>query len=62
MQHVPAEQKNALITGVAGQDGSYLAKLLLNNSYSVHGIVLVRRSRLFNTDRIHDATGQSPRK
>jgi GDPmannose 4,6-dehydratase len=50
MQHVPAAQKNALITGVAGQDGSYLAKLLLNNSYSVHGIV--RRSSSFNTDRI----------
>ena len=42
--------KVALITGVTGQDGSYLAELLLNKGYIVHG--LKRRSSLFNTDRI----------
>lgn len=42
--------KIALITGVTGQDGSYLAELLLNKGYEVHGIK--RRSSLFNTDRI----------
>jgi len=40
----------ALITGVTGQDGSYLAEFLLKKDYIVHGIV--RRSSLFNTDRI----------
>ena len=43
-------QKVALITGVTGQDGSYLAELLLSKGYIVHGIK--RRSSLFNTDRI----------
>jgi len=42
--------KIALITGVTGQDGSYLAEFLLNRGYIVHGIK--RRSSLFNTDRI----------
>jgi GDPmannose 4,6-dehydratase len=42
--------KVALITGITGQDGSYLAKLLLDKGYTVHGIK--RRSSLFNTDRI----------
>lgn len=42
--------KTALITGVTGQDGSYLAQLLLDKGYRVHGIK--RRSSLFNTDRI----------
>jgi GDPmannose 4,6-dehydratase len=42
--------KKALITGVTGQDGSYLAELLLTKGYEVHGIK--RRSSLFNTDRI----------
>ena len=42
--------KVALITGVTGQDGSYLAELLLNKGYIVHGIK--RRTSLFNTDRI----------
>jgi len=42
--------KKALITGVTGQDGSYLASLLLDKGYEVHGIK--RRSSLFNTDRI----------
>ena len=42
--------KKALITGVTGQDGSYLAELLLGKGYEVHG--LIRRSSTFNTDRI----------
>ena len=42
--------KRALITGVTGQDGSYLAELLLGKGYEVHGIK--RRTSLFNTDRI----------
>lgn len=43
-------QKRALITGITGQDGAYLAEFLLNKGYEVHGIK--RRSSLFNTDRI----------
>ncbi|MEU1215953.1 GDP-mannose 4,6-dehydratase [Streptomyces sp. NPDC005791] len=42
--------KTALITGVTGQDGSYLSELLLEKGYTVHG--LVRRSSSFNTERI----------
>jgi GDPmannose 4,6-dehydratase len=42
--------KRALITGITGQDGSYLAELLLEKGYEVHGVV--RRSSSFNTDRI----------
>ena len=42
--------KRALITGITGQDGSYLAELLLETGYEVHGII--RRSSLINTDRI----------
>lgn len=42
--------KTALITGITGQDGSYLAELLLEKGYNVHGIV--RRCSTFNTDRI----------
>jgi GDPmannose 4,6-dehydratase len=42
--------KRALITGVTGQDGAYLAELLLNKGYEVHGIK--RRTSLFNTNRI----------
>ena len=42
--------KTALITGVTGQDGSYLAELLLAKGYEVHGIV--RRSSSFNTERL----------
>jgi GDPmannose 4,6-dehydratase len=55
--------KSALITGITGQDGSYLSELLLSKGYHVHG--LVRRSSSFNTARIdhlyadpHDATGR----
>ena len=42
--------KKALITGITGQDGSYLAELLLNKGYTVHG--LIRRASTFNTERI----------
>jgi len=42
--------KTALLTGITGQDGAYLAQLLLDKGYQVHGIK--RRSSLFNTDRI----------
>jgi GDPmannose 4,6-dehydratase len=45
-----AENKIALITGITGQDGSYLAEFLLKKGYEVHGIK--RRVSLFNTDRI----------
>jgi GDPmannose 4,6-dehydratase len=51
--------KNALITGITGQDGSYLAELLLSKGYEVHG--LIRRASTFNTQRIehiyHDPHG-----
>ena len=42
--------KRALISGITGQDGSYLAELLLEKGYEVHGII--RRSASFNTDRL----------
>jgi len=42
--------KRALVTGITGQDGSYLAELLLKKGYEVHGII--RRASTFNTDRI----------
>jgi GDPmannose 4,6-dehydratase len=42
--------KKAFLTGITGQDGSYLAELLLDKGYEVHG--LIRRSSTFNTDRI----------
>ena len=42
--------KRALITGITGQDGSYLAELLLDKGYEVHG--LIRRVEPFNTERI----------
>jgi len=44
--------KRALITGITGQDGSYLAELLLEKGYEVHGVV--RRSSSFNTARLED--------
>jgi len=44
------ERKRALITGITGQDGAYLAEFLLKNDYEVYG--LIRRSSLFNTSRI----------
>ncbi|AFZ11120.1 GDP-mannose 4,6-dehydratase [Crinalium epipsammum PCC 9333] len=45
-----SERKIALITGITGQDGSYLSELLLDKGYEVHGII--RRTSTFNTDRI----------
>src|SRR5687767_4234431 len=55
--------KTALITGVTGQDGAYLAALLLQKGYEVHGIK--RRASLFNTDRVdhlyQDPHEQHPR-
>src|SRR5437879_12022055 len=42
--------KKALITGITGQDGSYLAELLLSKGYEVHGII--RRASTFNTGRL----------
>jgi GDPmannose 4,6-dehydratase len=47
---VSSSAKRALLTGVTGQDGSYLARFLLDKGYEVHGIV--RRASVFNTDRI----------
>lgn len=44
------QKKCALITGITGQDGSYLSELLLDKGYEVHGII--RRTSTFNTDRI----------
>ena len=44
------ERKQALITGITGQDGSYLAELLVNKGYLVHG--LLRRSSTENTSKI----------
>ncbi len=56
--------KKALITGITGQDGSYLAELLLSQGYEVHG--LIRRASTFNTQRIdhlyhdpHSANGEA---
>ena len=60
-----SSNKTALITGVTGQDGAYLAELLLEKGYEVHGIK--RRTSLFNTDRIdhlyvdpHNITPNTP--
>lgn len=44
--------KKALITGITGQDGSYLTELLLEKGYEVHGII--RRASTFNTQRIDE--------
>lgn len=49
--------KKALITGVTGQDGSYLAELLLEKGYEVHG--MVRRSSVEKRERIDPFRGQS---
>src|SRR5882762_10396915 len=60
---MPMKQKVALITGVTGQDGAYLAKFLLDKGYQVHGIR--RRASMFNTGRIehlvHDPHEPGPR-
>ena len=50
MSQTPTSTKIALITGITGQDGSYLAELLLAKGYEVHGII--RRSSSFNTGRL----------
>src|SRR5262247_2295756 len=50
-------RKKALITGITGQDGSYLAEFLLEKDYEVHGII--RRASTFNTSRI-DALYRDP--
>ena len=50
LRHVEALEKVALLTGITGQDGSYLAEFLLNKGYKVHGII--RRSSSFNTGRL----------
>ena len=47
---IETKAKRAIVTGITGQDGSYLAELLLRKGYEVHG--LIRRSSTFNTDRI----------
>ena len=49
-------KKRALITGITGQDGSYLAELLLDKGYEVHGIT--RRASLPNTERIQHLLGK----
>jgi GDPmannose 4,6-dehydratase len=63
LPRVEGTTKRALITGISGQDGSYLAELLLEKGYEVHGII--RRSSSFNTDRIdhlyHDPHEQGVR-
>lgn len=50
-------KKIALITGVTGQDGSYLSEILLNKNYTVHGIK--RKSSSFNTSRVDHIFGKS---
>ena len=51
IRNVPmTERRRALITGITGQDGSYLVELLLSKGYEVHGIK--RRASTFNTERI----------
>ena len=56
-RQIPADKpksisrKKALITGITGQDGSYLAEFLLSKGYEVHGII--RRASTFNTHRIN---------
>jgi len=54
---VPPSGKTALVTGITGQDGSYLAELLLSKGYEVHG--LIRRASTFNTERL-DPIYQDP--
>ena len=55
--------KRALITGITGQDGSYLTEFLLKKNYEIHG--LIRRSSSFNTQRIdhlyNDSHGENTR-
>jgi GDPmannose 4,6-dehydratase len=51
--------KKALITGITGQDGSYLAEFLISKGYEVHG--LIRKASTFNTSRIDHLVGHEPR-
>ena len=51
--------KRALITGITGQDGSYLAELLLSKGYEVHGVI--RRASTFNTARLEHIYADPPR-
>jgi GDPmannose 4,6-dehydratase len=57
MNKKPTSSKRALVTGITGQDGSYLAELSISKGYEVHGII--RRSSSFNTERI-DSLYQDP--
>ncbi len=50
-------KRKAFITGITGQDGSYLAEMLLEKGYEVHGII--RRSSSFNTARIDHIFGRA---
>jgi GDPmannose 4,6-dehydratase len=59
MTSSPTTAKTALITGITGQDGSYLAELLLEKGYTVHGIK--RRASSFNTARIDHLYQDPPR-
>ena len=56
-KEIESSMKRALITGITGQDGSYLAELLLAKGYEVYGVV--RRSSSFNTERL-DGIYQDP--
>ena len=51
------KKKIAFITGITGQDGSYLAELLLKKNYIVHG--LLRRTSVLNVDRIQEIINKS---
>ena len=53
----PTEGRVAFITGITGQDGSYLAEFLLEKGYFVHG--MLRKSSTFNTSRIDHLTSDS---
>ena len=59
MTTTDSTKKKALITGITGQDGAYLAELLLEKGYEVHGVK--RRASLFNTDRIDHLYSRSAR-
>ena len=52
--------KKAIISGVTGQDGSYLSELLISKNYEVHG--LMRRSSVFNTERIDHLNNEFEKK
>lgn len=54
----PGHAKTALITGITGQDGSYLAEFLLDKGYTVHGIK--RRASSFNTARVGCTSTKTP--